>query len=147
MLLAVPRSLDCKENFSGFLAQEQDEATGINGSLPSRFSLHRAAQRARRRGRYFPAALVSACAVATADWSSLLSWWDWLHRTMRLDIEQDELEVGVAAYQRPEDVTLGKITALPFRKQRTDWTALDGTSHESRGPLALAERHDSLENE
>lgn len=68
-----------------------------------------------------------------SNWSSLLSWWDWLHGTMRLDVEQDEIEVGVAAYQRPEDVTLGKITALPFGEQPADWTALDGTPHKSRG--------------
>jgi len=57
-----------------------------------------------------------------SNWSSLLSWWDWLHGTMRLDVAQDAIEIGVPAYQRAEDVTLGRITALPFVEQRDDWS-------------------------
>jgi sterol desaturase/sphingolipid hydroxylase (fatty acid hydroxylase superfamily) len=63
------------------------------------------------------------------NWSSLLSWWDWLHGSMRLDIEQDSIEIGVPAYQNPEDVTLGRIHVLPFGPQRDDWTGVDGSPH------------------
>lgn len=85
-------------------------------------------------------------AETDSNWSSLFSWWDRAHGTMRLDIEQDEIEIGVAAYQQPEDVTLGKITALPFVEQRRDWIALDGTPHRSR-PSRVAQRHESFQGE
>lgn len=65
---------------------------------------------------------------------------------MRLDSEEDEIEIGVPDYQRPEDVTLGSITALPFRERRNDWVALDETPHKSRASSA-AERHDSLQDQ
>ena len=61
-----------------------------------------------------------------SNWSSLLSWWDWLHGTMRLDVEQSAIAIGVPAYQQAEDVTLGRITALPFAEQRDDWKTVDG---------------------
>ena len=56
-----------------------------------------------------------------SNWSSLLSAWDYLHRTMRLDVAQPEITIGVPAYSDPSDVTLGKMLLLPFRRQRRDW--------------------------
>jgi sterol desaturase/sphingolipid hydroxylase (fatty acid hydroxylase superfamily) len=56
-----------------------------------------------------------------SNWSSLLSAWDFLHRTMRLDVEQESITIGVPAYHDADDVTLGKILLLPFRSQRDDW--------------------------
>jgi sterol desaturase/sphingolipid hydroxylase (fatty acid hydroxylase superfamily) len=69
-----------------------------------------------------------------SNWSSLLSVWDRLHGTLRLDIPQDAIEIGVPAYQREEDVTLLAITALPLIAQRHDWTASDGTERIDRHP-------------
>jgi sterol desaturase/sphingolipid hydroxylase (fatty acid hydroxylase superfamily) len=70
-----------------------------------------------------------------SNWSSLLSWWDWLHGTMRLDVEQRAIEIGVPAYRQPDAVTLGKITTLPFRPQREDWRTPEGVPRiERRGP-------------
>ena len=60
-----------------------------------------------------------------SNWSSLLSAWDYLHRTMRLDVPQERIVIGVPAWQNPSDVTLGKILFLPFLRQRDDWS--DGT--------------------
>jgi sterol desaturase/sphingolipid hydroxylase (fatty acid hydroxylase superfamily) len=56
-----------------------------------------------------------------SNWSSLLSWWDYLHGTIRLDTAQREITIGVPAYADPAAVTLPKIIALPFRPQRNDW--------------------------
>lgn len=67
-----------------------------------------------------------------SNWSSLFSFWDRLHGTLRLDVEQRAIEIGVPAYQRPSDVTLAKITALPFTEQRDDWTAPDGVRRLAR---------------
>ena len=56
-----------------------------------------------------------------SNWSSLLSGWDYLHKTARLSIPQEEIAVGVPAYRAPEDVTIGRILSMPFRRQREDW--------------------------
>jgi len=60
------------------------------------------------------------------NWSSLLSAWDYLHRTIRLDVSQQAIEIGVPAYQDPKKVTLGKILAMPFIRRRNDWQRGDG---------------------
>ncbi|MDQ2979621.1 MAG: sterol desaturase family protein, partial [Acidobacteriota bacterium] len=56
-----------------------------------------------------------------SNWSSLLSVWDALHRTLRLNVPQSEVVVGVPAYRDPGDVTLPRILAVPFSRQRDDW--------------------------
>jgi sterol desaturase/sphingolipid hydroxylase (fatty acid hydroxylase superfamily) len=56
-----------------------------------------------------------------SNWSSLLSVWDFVHRTFRLDVPDERITIGVPAYPNAEDVTIGKILALPFRRQRKDW--------------------------
>ena len=60
------------------------------------------------------------------NWSSLLSIWDYVHGTIRLDVPQQEIEIGVPAYQDPQAVTLGKILLLPFVRRRIDWRRRDG---------------------
>jgi sterol desaturase/sphingolipid hydroxylase (fatty acid hydroxylase superfamily) len=57
-----------------------------------------------------------------SNWSSLLSGWDYLHRTVLLSVPQEEVVVGVPAYRAPEDVTIGRILWMPFRRQREDWS-------------------------
>jgi sterol desaturase/sphingolipid hydroxylase (fatty acid hydroxylase superfamily) len=58
-----------------------------------------------------------------SNWSSLLSAWDFLHRTMRFDIPQEQIVIGVPAYHELRDVSFGKILLLPFGPQRDDWNA------------------------
>jgi sterol desaturase/sphingolipid hydroxylase (fatty acid hydroxylase superfamily) len=57
-----------------------------------------------------------------SNWSSGLTVWDRLHGTLRLDVPQEEITVGVPAYRNPSDVTLGPVLALPFVRQRPAWT-------------------------
>lgn len=57
-----------------------------------------------------------------SNWSSLLSVWDFVHRTFRLDAPDERVVIGVPAYCDPGDVTLGKVLTMPFRRQRTDWS-------------------------
>jgi sterol desaturase/sphingolipid hydroxylase (fatty acid hydroxylase superfamily) len=56
-----------------------------------------------------------------SNWSSLLSLWDILHGTFRLDVPDETIIIGVPAYRSPRDVTIGKFLTLPFRRQRRDW--------------------------
>jgi len=68
-----------------------------------------------------------------SNWSSVLSWWDILHGTLRLDIPQETIDIGVPAYDDPGDVTLPKLIAMPFVAQRRDWIAADGLPRIDRG--------------
>lgn len=56
-----------------------------------------------------------------SNWSSGLTVWDWLHGTLRRDATQDTTVIGVPAFRTPDDVTLGKIAALPFVEQPDSW--------------------------
>src|SRR3954463_5472354 len=53
-----------------------------------------------------------------SNWSSGLTLWDRLHGTLRLDVPQSEIEIGVAAYRDPEQVTVPRLVEMPFVEQR-----------------------------
>ena len=48
-----------------------------------------------------------------SNWSSGLSVWDWLHATLRTEVPQDEITIGVPGFL--EDVTLSRALILPFQ--------------------------------
>jgi len=50
-----------------------------------------------------------------ANWSSGLSVWDRMHGTLRTDVPQDQIRIGVAGHDDPHDVTLPDILVEPFR--------------------------------
>jgi sterol desaturase/sphingolipid hydroxylase (fatty acid hydroxylase superfamily) len=58
-----------------------------------------------------------------SNWSSGLTLWDRLHGTLRLNVPQEGITIGVPAYRDPADVTLPKVLTMPFRTQRSDWDA------------------------
>lgn len=60
-----------------------------------------------------------------ANWSSGLTIWDYLHGTLRLDVPQDAIIIGVPAYRRPEELTLPKLLVIPFGPQRPSWQLPD----------------------
>lgn len=64
---------------------------------------------------------------ADSNWSNLLSVWDRLHGTLRLDVPQEEVTIGVAALRRPSDVTLPRVLEMPFVEQRDAWRLPDGS--------------------
>ncbi|HSP95158.1 MAG TPA: sterol desaturase family protein [Thermoanaerobaculia bacterium] len=80
---------------------------------------------------------------ANGNWSSLFSAWDYLHGTVLLGVPQGAVEIGVPAYGREKDVTLGKILLMPFVKQKDDWVDELGSRlvrpHEPSRRLELAE--------
>jgi sterol desaturase/sphingolipid hydroxylase (fatty acid hydroxylase superfamily) len=59
-----------------------------------------------------------------SNWASILTCWDMLHRTLRLGVPDEEIVVGIPAYDDAREVTLGRILAMPFRRRRDDWRAL-----------------------
>ena len=60
-----------------------------------------------------------------SNWGTIFCWWDKLHRTLRRDIPQDEITIGVAAYRDEKELTLGRLLILPFGIQRP-WRLPDG---------------------
>ncbi len=70
-------------------------------------------------------------AETDSNWSSGLTVWDWLHGTLRTNVPQSEIVIGVPAFQNPEDVALTKILRLPFETQRPNWQLTDvETNHQ-----------------
>ena len=61
-----------------------------------------------------------------SNWSSGLTLWDWLHGTLRLDVPQDAVVIGVPAYRDAGEVTLPKILAMPFGEERPTWALPEG---------------------
>jgi sterol desaturase/sphingolipid hydroxylase (fatty acid hydroxylase superfamily) len=51
-----------------------------------------------------------------SNYSSLLSCWDRLHRSLRLDVPQEQLTIGVAGFSTPEEVSLERSLMLPFEE-------------------------------
>ena len=60
-----------------------------------------------------------------SNWGTISCWWDGLHRTLRRDIAQEEIVIGVAAYRDEKELTIGRLLVLPFRRQR-GWRLPDG---------------------
>lgn len=56
-----------------------------------------------------------------SNWSSGISLWDWLHGTIRVDVPQEAITIGVPAYADPEKTKLGPSLLLPFSAQRNAW--------------------------
>lgn len=69
-----------------------------------------------------------------SNWSSIFTIWDYLHRTLLLNVPHDEIEIGVPAYRKEDEVSFLKLQVNPFRRQRDDW-------RESTGHPAIRE-HD-----
>lgn len=63
-----------------------------------------------------------------SNWSSGLTIWDRLHGTLRLNVPQSEITIGIPAYRDPEDVELKKVLVLPFIGQRPSWESPDNGS-------------------
>ena len=56
-----------------------------------------------------------------SNWGTIFCWWDKLHGTLRRDIPQDELTIGVPAYRDEGELSFGRLWLLPFQRQRDYW--------------------------
>jgi sterol desaturase/sphingolipid hydroxylase (fatty acid hydroxylase superfamily) len=74
---------------------------------------------------------------ADSNWSSLLTLWDRLHGSMRLDVNQESIVIGVPAYEDAQSVTAETIFALPWRKQRDDWNEVCASRKQNAFPAAF----------
>ncbi len=71
-------------------------------------------------------------AETNSNWSSGLTVWDWLHGTLRLNIPQQTIEIGVPAFQDAHAVVLPAILAMPFQPRPDYWRLPDGRESAER---------------
>lgn len=77
---------------------------------------------------------------ADANWSTIFAFPDSLHRTLKLHVPQQAVTIGVPAYRYPQQLTLAKIIAMPFGKQRPTWQ-FPGDGRPERGSLPGTPTH------
>jgi sterol desaturase/sphingolipid hydroxylase (fatty acid hydroxylase superfamily) len=65
-----------------------------------------------------------------SNYSVIFRWWDLMHGTLRLNVKQSDVVIGVPAYSDPEDNKFLNLLILPFRKQREYWRLPDGKQPE-----------------
>ena len=53
-----------------------------------------------------------------SNYSVIFSCWDRMHNTIRLNVKQDKIVIGVAPYNNPAELTMGYLLKLPFTKIR-----------------------------
>ena len=56
-----------------------------------------------------------------SNFGIVFTWWDRLHRTLRLDVPQETVVIGIPGYSRPEDNRTIRLLSLPFLRQRDYW--------------------------
>lgn len=61
-----------------------------------------------------------------SNYSVVFSWWDRLHRSVRLNVPQDRITIGIAGYSRAEDNRFISLLLMPFRRQRDYWKNTEG---------------------
>jgi sterol desaturase/sphingolipid hydroxylase (fatty acid hydroxylase superfamily) len=62
-----------------------------------------------------------------SNFGTVFPWWDRLHRTLRVNVPQEEVVVGIPGYTLPEDNSFWNTLQMPFRRQRDYWRQPDGT--------------------
>jgi hypothetical protein len=53
----------------------------------------------------------------------IFSWWDRLHRTLRLGAADDTPTIGLPAYRDARELGAPRLLALPFHRQRHAWSS------------------------
>ena len=80
-----------------------------------------------------------------SNFGVVFPWWDRLHNTLRLNIFQSRIEIGIPGYASPDDNTLRRTFIMPFIRQRDYWRKSDGgmpsrdTADLEKEPSQLAE--------
>ncbi|MEP6609985.1 MAG: sterol desaturase family protein [Burkholderiaceae bacterium] len=62
----------------------------------------------------------------SSNFSVVFPWWDRLHATLRLNIPQSLIVIGLPAYLTDADNSIATALAMPFRRQRPYWRKPDG---------------------
>ena len=69
-----------------------------------------------------------------SNYSTIFSLWDRIHRTIRLNIHQNEIVTGVPSYSNAHELTFWKLLKLPFTKIR-EWKVTERIPDENKNQL------------
>ena len=72
-----------------------------------------------------------------SNWSTIFSWPDLVHGTLRLNVPQEKITIGVPAFQNPEELTIGKLVQMPFTAERPSWRFVGDGKPARTEPLPL----------
>jgi len=72
---------------------------------------------------------------ANANWSTILSFPDYLHRTCRLNVPQQDVALGVPEFRDPDELRLPEIIHMPFGTQRPFWKLLGDGPPQRHAPV------------
>jgi sterol desaturase/sphingolipid hydroxylase (fatty acid hydroxylase superfamily) len=61
-----------------------------------------------------------------SNFSVVFSWWDRIHHSLRLNIPQSRIVIGIPGYLEPEANRIGRALILPFVEQRDYWQTTEG---------------------
>lgn len=61
-----------------------------------------------------------------SNFGVVFAWWDRLHGTLRLNVPQAQVEIGIPGYSWPGDNRVLRCFAMPFRPQRDYWLGSRG---------------------
>jgi sterol desaturase/sphingolipid hydroxylase (fatty acid hydroxylase superfamily) len=61
-----------------------------------------------------------------SNWSVVFSWWDQAHRTVRLNVPQEAITIGVPAYRDEAELRVVSLLLMPLRAQRPTWALPSG---------------------
>jgi sterol desaturase/sphingolipid hydroxylase (fatty acid hydroxylase superfamily) len=76
-----------------------------------------------------------------SNFSVVFSWWDRFHGTLRLNVPQSQIVMGIPAYMRAADNALNNVLIMPFEPQRDYWRTKDGTIPDRGRSDAAAPAH------
>lgn len=74
-----------------------------------------------------------------SNYSVIFNFWDRIHRTIRLNVPQDQINTGVPSYRDPGEQKIINLLLMPFRKPRP-WQLPDGKIPERKS----VNRRDSM---
>ncbi len=63
-----------------------------------------------------------------SNYSVIFRWWDYMHRTLRLNVPHKEVVIGVPGYLLPQDNRVLGLITMPFARQRPYWRWPSGKS-------------------
>ena len=69
-----------------------------------------------------------------SNYSIIFSFWDRIHKTVRLNINQNQIVTGVPAYADEKELTISNLLKMPFLKIR-EWKKSERVEEEKYNEL------------